>query len=246
MTDSPVEPEGLVTCAIVPARGGSKGIPGKNVKPFLGRPLVVHTIAAARAAPGIQRVFVSTDDAAIEEIARDAGAETIRRPAEISGDTASSESALLHALDHLRDAEGYVPDVVVFLQATSPLRRPTEVQDALDHFVRSGADSSFSANLVRGFVWRRSADGAVTAIDYDPAHRPRRQDLTDHVVQENGSIYVFRPWVLRELGSRLGGRTTCHLMDPLDSFEIDEPDDWPLLERIATLRSTDGGPRSGQ
>ena len=229
-------------CALIPARGGSKGIPGKNIKPFLGRPLLAHSVEAARRAPGVGRVVVSTDDPAIEAVARDAGAETLRRPDDLSGDTASSESALLHALDHLRDTEGYVPDAVVFLQATSPLRRATEVQDALDHFFASGADSLFSATPAHGFAWSRDAAGVVTPVDYDPVHRPRRQDRTAHLVHENGSIYVFRPWVLRDLGSRLGGRIACHLMDPLDSYEIDEPADWDLLERLATLRPPDDAP----
>lgn len=223
-------------CALIPARGGSKGIPGKNIKPFRGRPLLAHSVEAARRAPGIDRVLVSTDDPAIEAAARDAGAETLRRPDALSGDTASSESALLHALDHLHATEGYVPDAVVFLQATSPLRRPTEVQDALDHFFASGADSLFSATPAHGFAWSRDAAGVVTPVDYDPVHRPRRQEMTTHLVHENGSIYVFRPWVLRELGSRLGGHIACHLMDPLDSYEIDEPEDWDLLERLATVR----------
>ena len=126
---SGVEPGVL---AIIPARGGSKGIPRKNVRPLLGRPLLAHSIEHARQAPSVTRVVVSTDDAEIAAVARRFGAEVVDRPAEISGDAASSESALLHVLDHLRDAEGYEPDLVVFLQATSPLRRPGDVQGAIE------------------------------------------------------------------------------------------------------------------
>src|SRR3954467_12096692 len=108
--------------AIIPARGGSKGIPRKNVRPFLGKPLLAHTIEHARLAPSVTRVVVSTDDAEIAAIAGRHGAEVVTRPADISGDVAGSEAALRHVLDHLEAAERYEPDLVVFLQATSPLR----------------------------------------------------------------------------------------------------------------------------
>ena len=99
------EPRGE-TWAIIPARGGSKGIPGKNLRPVAGAPLVAHAIRAARGAPSVDRVIVSTDADAIAAAARAAGAEVVRRPADISGDTASSESALLHALEFLAATEG--------------------------------------------------------------------------------------------------------------------------------------------
>jgi CMP-N,N'-diacetyllegionaminic acid synthase len=221
-------------CALIPARGGSKGIPRKNLRPFAGRPLLVHTIEAARRAPAVGAVVVSTDDPEIESVAREHGADVVRRPAEISGDTATSESALLHALDVLRDQEDYEPDLVAFLQATSPLRRPADVQGAIELLVHERADSLFSAFRVPGFVWRVSG-GTPRPVNYDPAARPRRQEMTEHVVIENGSIYVFKPAVLRESGSRLGGKVVAYLMDVLDSFEVDEPDDWGLVERLAGL-----------
>lgn len=226
-----------VVWALIPARGGSKGIPGKNIRPFAGRPLLAHSIDAAQSAPAVQRVFVSTDDADIASVAASCGAEVIWRPAEISGDTASSESALLHALDSLRDQEGAEPDLVVFLQATSPLRRPGDVQRAVEVLVAEDADSLFSACRASGFAWRLKGRD-VQPMNYDPTHRPRRQELTESVVLENGSIYVFKPSVLRGSGSRLGGTIAMYLMDALDSFEIDEPEDWLLLERLASIRST--------
>ncbi|HAM70151.1 MAG TPA: acylneuraminate cytidylyltransferase, partial [Verrucomicrobiales bacterium] len=130
-----------MSLAIIPARGGSKGIPGKNIRPVAGKPLVAWSIEHARQAPSISRVVVSTDDDAIAEVSRAHGAEVIRRPAAISGDTASSESALVHALEHLKETEAYDPELVVFLQATSPMRRAGEVQAAIDTLRREGADS---------------------------------------------------------------------------------------------------------
>ena len=221
-------------CALIPARGGSKGIPGKNIHPLAGRPLVVHSIEAALAAPSVGRVIVSTDDPDIAAVAERNGAEALQRPPEISGDTASSESALLHALDSLRDADGYEPDLVVFLQATSPLRRPGDIQNAIDLLVAEHADSVFSAYRPSPFVWRVTSEGVVP-VNYDPAKRPRRQDRTDDVLLENGALYVFKPWVLRETQSRLGGRIVPYMMDALHSFEVDEPSDLLVLEALMSL-----------
>jgi CMP-N,N'-diacetyllegionaminic acid synthase len=228
--------------AVIPARGGSKGIPRKNIRPLAGRPLLVHSIEAALEAPAVDRVVVSTDDREIASVAEHHGAEVVWRPAEISGDAASSESALLHALDSAQDREGHDPDLVVFLQATSPLRRPGDVQRAIDLLRSENADSLFSAFRPSGFLWR-VANGDLSPVNYDPANRPRRQELTEEIVIENGSIYVFKPWVLRQTGSRLGGRIVAYMMGALHSFELDEPDDWDLLERLSTLRETAQGDR---
>jgi YrbI family 3-deoxy-D-manno-octulosonate 8-phosphate phosphatase len=219
--------------AIIPARGGSKGIPRKNVKLFLGKPLLVHSIEQARQAPSVTRIVVSTDDPEITTIARAHAADVVRRPPEMSGDRATSESALLHTLDHLRTTEDYEPELIVFLQATSPLRRPGELQAAIDTLRNQQADSLFSACPVHGFIWRHHGN-RLESISYDYRSRPRRQDIGEDLT-ENGSIYVFKPWVLREHNNRLGGKIAVHRMSPLDSFQIDEPGDFELLERLAGL-----------
>jgi len=217
--------------AIIPARGGSKGIPRKNVLPIAGRPLIVHTIEHALRAPSVGRVFVSTDDREIGDVANAAGAEVVWRPAAISGDKSSSEEALLHVLDHLRDTEGFEPALVVFLQATSPMRGENDVEDAIAVLRREQADSLFSASAIHGFAWRRGP-GLLAPVNYDPIRRPMRQDLKETILEENGSIYVFRPAVLRTHGSRLGGRIAVHLQDPLHSLQVDDPAD---VERIGRL-----------
>ena len=224
--------------AIIPARGGSKGIPRKNITPVGGRPLLAWSIEHAKATPEITRIVVSTDDPAIARVAQECGAEVVVRPAELGGDTATSESALLHVLDTLRDAEDYEPDLVVFLQATSPLRRPGEISRAVRTLLDEEADSLFSAMPVHGFVWRRERGERVwRSFSYDHRNRQRRQDAPEDVV-ENGSIYVFRPWVLRREGNRLGGRIAVHRMDPVDSFQVDEPADLTLVEALLPLRRT--------
>ncbi|MGO8676698.1 MAG: cytidylyltransferase domain-containing protein [Limisphaerales bacterium] len=216
---------------IIPARGGSKGIPRKNIKLLAGKPLVAHSILHARQTPSVTRTVVSTDDEEIAAVARHWGAEVVPRPADISGDNASSESALLHALDWLKETDGYEPELVVFLQATSPLRRPADIEQAIQSLLREQADSLFAACLVHGFVWR-CAQGEARPVNYDPVERPRRQDLAEEFLEENGSIYVFRPWVLRRFNSRLGGKIAVYRMRGIDSFQIDEPGDWDIVEQL--------------
>lgn len=223
---------GIEVLAIIPARGGSKGIPRKNLALVGGRSLLDHTVAHALRAKTVTRTVVSTDDDEIAAAALAAGAEVVRRPAEIAGDTATSESALVHTLGELSARMDYRPDLVVFLQATSPLRRPVDIDAAIQTLLREEADSVFSACRVEGFIWRRCETG-LRSLTYDHSARPRRQDIgTDFL--ENGSIYVFRPWVLQQLGNRLGGRIAVYEMDPLHSFQVDEPADLDLMQRLMT------------
>jgi N-acylneuraminate cytidylyltransferase len=223
--------------AIVPARGGSKGIPGKNLLALAGKPLIAYTIEQALAAPSVTRVVVSTDSEAIAAVARDRGAEVVRRPALLAGDEAPTEPALLHVLDELRATEGYEPDLVVFLQATSPLRSASDIEQAIATLERERADSLFSAGPSHGFLWR-SMPGGVVPLNYDPRSRPRRQDAPEDLV-ENGSIYIFRPRELRESGCRLGGIVAVYRMAELDSLQIDEPDDVPVVEFLLRTRHPD-------
>lgn len=225
--------------AIIPVRGGSKGIPRKNLYPLGGRPLLAYTVEAAVSATRINRVIVSTDDDEISTIAGDYGAEVITRPVELAGDEATSESALLHVLDRLRVGEGYEPDLVVFLQATSPIRGREDIDGAVDLLISQDADSLFSGCRVHGFVWRRH-HGDLRSVSYDFLRRKRRQEMGEDYL-ENGSIYVFKPWVLRETGNRLGGKIVVYEMDPLHSFQVDEPADIELMERILRLESPSSG-----
>ncbi len=214
--------------AIIPARGGSKGIPRKNIFPVSGRPLISYSIEAAKKTPSIIRTVVSTDSDEIAGAAREWGAEVVRRPDELSGDTASSESALIHCLKYLEETEQYVPHLLVFLQATSPLTTADQIEACIAQFDRDGADSLFSACHSHGFLWRISG-AEVRPLNYDYRHRPRRQEAPEDVI-ENGAIYVLRPWVLLEQGCRLGGKISFYLMPVLDSFQVDEPEDVRLIE----------------
>ena len=226
----------LEVLALIPARGGSKGIPRKNVRLVAGRPLLAHSIKAALGTPAITRLVVSTDDPEIGRVAREYGAEVVWRPPEISGDSASSESALLHALTQLRTLEGYMPDLVVFLQATSPLRHADDIQKAVTMLVQEKADSLFSACPQQGFVWRREG-GTLGSFTYDYRARRIRQNAPEDLM-ENGSIYVFKPWVLEQIGQRLGGKIAVYPMEIYDSFQVDEPADLGLMEALFAFRRT--------
>jgi N-acylneuraminate cytidylyltransferase len=216
--------------AIVPARGGSKGIRRKNICLLEGKPLLAHTIEHVRQSASVCRVVVSTDDPEVCEVAVRYGAEVIWRPDALSGDTASSESALAHVLEVLERDEQYVPDLVVFPQATSPLRRPGEIDGAIRVLLAEQADSLFSASPMHGFVWR-VRDGKPEPLSYDYRCRPRRQDAPEDLV-ENGSIYVFKPWVLVRWNNRLGGRIAVYRMPVRYSFQVDEPSDLTLMESL--------------
>lgn len=221
--------------AIIPARGGSKGIPHKNLLSLAGRPLLGYTIEHAQKSHSVSRVVVSTDCREIGAFVTSNGAEVIWRPAEISGDCASSESALVHVIQELEQVEGYVPDLIVFLQATSPLRRAHHIDEAISQLDREGTDSLFSAFYNKGFLWRETDQGPVP-LNYDLRKRPRRQEASEPLV-ENGSIYLMKPWVITQLGCRLGGRISVYRMPPIDSLELDDPDDVPLIECLLEMRA---------
>lgn len=212
--------------AIIPARGGSKGIPRKNVLDFCGKPLIAWTILQAVNTPQVDAVYVTSDSDEILDLAKKYGAKIIKRPQAISGDTATSESAVEHAFE----AIGIPKEMAFMLQATSPLRKPDDLSRAIEQFRADGCDSGFSGAILEDFLtWRKTQEGVYESINYDYKNRGRRQDRPLEYV-ENGSIYFFKPQILLEHGNRLGGRIGTYLMEFWQSFEIDSPHDWDLLE----------------
>lgn len=220
----------LRVVAIILARGGSKGLPGKNIRPLLGIPLLAHSIRQARQARLINQVYVSTDSPEIAAVAREYGAQVIDRPTNLSGDKATSESGLVHAIEHLRDEQGGQPDLVCFLQCTSPIRAQGDIDHAVEQWHREGCDSLLSVSPSHRFLWQRGPAGAES-INYDWENRPRRQDMKPQFV-ENGSIYLFRPDDLLASSNRLSGRIGLFEMDELAAFEIDSLLDFQLVELI--------------
>lgn len=220
-----------VTIAVIPARGGSSGIPKKNILNLCGKPLIGWSIEHARKARMIDSVWVSSDSSEILGIARRFGAEIIERPAELSNDNATSESAWLHALDVI-EAQGIEVDLIVAMQATSPLREPLDLDNALAKFKQEDLDSLFSCCEVEDFfVWKLQQDGRPSGVNHDYKNRQRRQNLEKRYL-ENGSFYVFTPHVLRTLNNRLGGRIGIYVMEKYKMFQIDNPQDIVLCEII--------------
>lgn len=227
----------MSTVAIIPARGGSKGIRKKNLRPVCGKPLVVWSIEQALAAESVDHVYVTTDDDEISAVAARAGARVLPRAPAAATDEATSEAALLDALARIDE-----PELVVFLQPTSPCRQPHDIDGAVATLRTHGDDSLFSARTVEGFIWISGAQGSCIPTR---RHRVRRQELTETWYEENGSLYVFYPRVLRETGNRLGGRIGVHLMHPLDSFQIDNESDIDLVQSMMVLRCVAKWPWDG-
>ncbi|MFT4283481.1 MAG: acylneuraminate cytidylyltransferase [Protaetiibacter sp.] len=220
--------------AIIPARGGSRGVPRKNVRRVGGVPLIVRAVRAAVAAAAVDRVVVSTDDAEIAELARAHGAEVVERPAELAGDVASSESALDHALAVL-DGRGVDVGVIVFLQATSPFIDPRALDAAIASVREGGVDVAFSAVPSWGFLWRPRADArGVTGVNHDPARRPRRQDRPAEFL-ETGAFYVLDAPGYRAAGHRFFGVVAPALVPEQTAIEIDTEDELRLASAIAVL-----------
>lgn len=182
----------------------------------------------------VTRTVVSTNDPAIRDVSARAGADVVMRPPELSTDQATSESALLHVLDHLRAQERYEPELVVFLQCTSPVRGATDIDLAIRQLLDQGADAVFSAAESKWLLWRESG-GRVDSFNYDFRARRREQDM-DAEWRENGSIYVFRPSILRATGNRLGGKIAVYEMDYWSSFQVDSEEDIELCDWILRRR----------
>ena len=218
---------------VVPVRGGSKGVPRKNLRLVAGKPLLTWTVEQALAATPAMDVVVSTDDAEIAEVARAAGALVpFTRPAELARDETPTEPVVRHAIAAAREADA-APDAVVLLQATSPVRHPGTLTRALAQFTASGVDSLVGVVPQAPFIW---TDGPQPEAAYDVTARPRRQDLTPEQLRyrETGSVYVTRPWVYDELDNRLGGRIGLFVMDELEGIDIDTELDLDVAD--ATLR----------
>lgn len=215
--------------AIIPARGGSKGIPRKNLVPLAGKPLLAWSIDAALSSHHIQRVIVSTDDFEIATVARENGAEVIIRPTELSGDFISSEMALLHVLDHLREIEEYEPDLVVFLQCTSPLTATEDIDGTIEKLLFDKADSAFAATSFHYFLWREGGNGDAIEVNHDKRVRLMRQQRQPEFI-ENGAVYVMKVTGFLVAGHRFFGKTALYVMPENRCCEIDEPVDLLVAE----------------
>jgi N-acylneuraminate cytidylyltransferase len=221
--------------AVIPARAGSRGIPGKNLARVGGRTLIERAVTSALRAQGIDSVYVSTDGDAIAAAAEAAGASVIRRPAGLAGDTTSSEAALLHALDAL-EADGVHPSVLVFIQATSPFIEPDDLDDAVRRVQFGESDVVVAAAESHAFLWKPGPDGAV-AVNHDSSVRQRRQDREPEY-RETGAFYAMDAVGFRRAGHRFFGRVGLAMVEPRDAVDIDTAADLELAGLLALSRTT--------
>ncbi|MEW2223066.1 acylneuraminate cytidylyltransferase [Streptomyces sp. NPDC006990] len=250
--------------AVIPARGGSKGVAAKNLAPVAGVPLVARAARECLAARNVTDVVVSTDDPAIAEAARSAGAEVVDRPADLAGDLASSETAVLHAMDVYEERHRRPLQTVLLVQCTSPFLVREDVEQVAAAVIEEGADSALAVAPFHGFVWRdgdtpaagsgdvpaglsgdgpgaasgavgaSGADGGAYGVNHDRAVRPRRQDRPEDLL-ETGAAYAMDAMGFRESGHRFFGRTAVVRTDPARVLEVDDPHDLARARLLAPL-----------
>ena len=223
--------------AIIPARGGSKGIPRKNIRPLAGRPLLAYTVAAAQASTRITRLVVSTEDAEIAAVARELGCEVVPRPPELATDDAPTIPVLLHAVETLR-AQGHVFEIVLLLQPTAPLRTTQDIEASLDRLESRQANAVVSVCRVPGHYhpdWQFAVDEAGTLRLYNGQGLdqliPRRQ-LLGATYTRNGAIYAVRSAYLLAHRRLLAPDTLAYEMPPERSVNLDSELDWVAAEYL--------------
>lgn len=222
--------------AFIPARGGSKGVPKKNIKLLAGKPLIAWSIEQALASNLIDRVIVSTDCKEIAEVARQYGADVpFLRPVEISNDTATTESAMLHCCEHL-ERNGQLPDVFVLLQATSPLRSSGQIDKAISFLVENNYDSLLTVSKSHRFTWKNPEKPTAS---YDYMNRPRRQDIKEEEQEylETGSFYITKTKALMKYKNRLCGFVAMFETPEIESYEIDTHVDFVICEELIKSQS---------
>ncbi len=230
----------MKTLGIIPARGGSKGVPRKNIAPLGGRPLLAYTAEAALGARRLDRIVLTTDDEEIAAVGRDCGLEVpFLRPVELAADTSASLPVVQHAVQML-ERDGYRPDAICLLQPTHPLRQSGLIDAAIQLLEIEAADSVVTVVPVPvehhpRWVYCPTADGSLRLAMGDPEPVSRRQDLPPAFCRE-GSVYVVRRDVVIEGQSLYGKRTVGLPVDPEESVNIDTPADLARAERILTAR----------
>ncbi len=233
--------------AVIPARGGSKSIPRKNIKLLAGKPLIAWTIEAAKKSKYLIRVIVSTDDPEIAAVAKKFGAEVpFLRPAEISGDLATDVEFLTHALDFLKQEENYEPDIILRLPPTSPLRLAAHIDEGIEILLKNPeADACrpiCEAPKHPYKMWKIGEDGKYlepflskeyTKMD-EPYNAPRQ--ILPKVFIHTGAMDVMRLKTIREMKSTSGKRLAYFFMKPEDAVNIDQPIDFELAEFLMKKR----------
>jgi CMP-N-acetylneuraminic acid synthetase len=225
----------VIVLGIIPARGGSKSIPLKNIKELCGKPLLAYAIESAKKSMSLDRLVVSTDHDRIASVAKEYGAEVILRPDELATDEASTEGALIHVLDDLKKREDYEPDIVLTLEPTSPFRSPQLIDRCIEIFKTTDADS------IIGVVEVRSCIGRIVQGKFEflfPG-QPRRRQEREALYQESSTIYGTRIEIIRRKNSVLGDRLYPLIVSENEALDINTPYDFEIAE--LTMKRADAG-----
>ena len=225
--------------AIIPARGGSKGIPRKNIRLLNEKPLIYYSIKAANESKYVTRAVVSTEDDEIAKIAKEVcGCEVVKRPMDLAEDTTKTAPVLLQVVESLAKTENYHPDIVILLQATCPLRSAKQIDEAFDLFFNNECDSMFSAFSigVTHALWMETAPQKYVGL-YDYRNRPRRQDVDKHrkMFCENGAIYIIKTDIMKKVRDFIGETPLIYEMS--QSIDIDKEEDFVEAEKILVKNS---------
>jgi CMP-N,N'-diacetyllegionaminic acid synthase len=216
--------------AIIPARGGSKGIPGKNLVPLCGKPLVQWSIDVAKKAKSVRDIVLTSDSREILEVGCHQGVRLLLRDPKLAQDDTSTEAVIKDVIDkHITDFD---PDCLVLLQPTSPIREPKHIDEAVDMLMRENLDSVVSVVESHSLLWRMNGYKAIPRAMYDIANRQRRQDMGSQY-EENGSIYVFTIDHWEAMGNRLGGKVGLYRMPGQTKIQVDSLSDLDLVRHIA-------------
>lgn len=230
---------------VIPARGGSKGLPDKNIMPLLGKPLIGYTIEAAKKSTLCDKIAVSTDDEQIAACAREYRIPVIMRPAEYSRDDSPIELALRHAVRYLKDTEGYEPEMVVWLQANVPIRKPGQIDAVIKKVLDSGSDSAFTVNEVARrpeFMKRMDNDGRIIPLYQTKEYQ--RQGFKDKLFVADGAVIAVRTRTLMATE----GQTGAHIFlgndirgvpeEPQYAIEIDDQFDFDVATGLLLVEQT--------
>lgn len=221
---------------LIPARGGSKGVPGKNIKLLCGKPLLAYTVDSSKQAKRLTRTILSTEDKEIAEVGRELGVDVpFLRPAELAKDDTPTFDVVLHALTEL-ESQGEFYDAICLLQPTNPLRRAEDIDSCIEVLETSRADSVISVLPVPDtfnpkWVYWQNEHGELALSTGESSPIPRRQDLPP-AFHRDGSIYVTRRSVLDDYGNLYGDKVLGYELDPESCVNIDTNEDWVLAERM--------------
>lgn len=217
-------------CVIIPVKENSTRVPGKNLKDLGGKPMVAYILETAKSVQGVDRVIVSTESEKVKEVVEQYGAEVpFLRPHELTLDNVTSRQVLQHALDEL-EAQGYVPDYVLLLYATSPLLKRERIEEAIRLAIEKDSDSVISGSLTKGYYWTEVEGGWERLY---PRKVLNSQWLVPLFV-ENGAIYLTKSkWMKKQY---VADRADIVVMDPEENVDVDYPEDFAKVERILAER----------